>query len=145
MNPVSGRVNKAIRRQAQPDHNRAIHRESTARKFDILSELQQSPSSSLSLSSPVTSPISEEPPAIAQDAEVTYSFDAPVGPRGGSQLLGIALAKAVEKFETNETERIVNEEYEVLDELGESKPTNKKKGRSSDIKVKDLEDDFELV
>ncbi|KAI9828049.1 MAG: hypothetical protein M1832_003576 [Thelocarpon impressellum] len=69
----------------------------------------------------------------APDADITYSYDAPAGPGGrGSQILGLALAKAVEKFETKETDRLIKEEYEVVVEDGE--------------KAKPVEaDDFELV
>ena len=48
------------------------------------------------------------------DAGYTYSYDAPRGPGKGSQILGVALAKAVEKFETKATEKLVKEEYEVV-------------------------------
>lgn len=48
------------------------------------------------------------------DAGISYSFDAPRGPHQGSQILSMALAKAVEKFEVKATEKLVKEEYEVI-------------------------------
>jgi hypothetical protein len=58
----------------------------------------------------------EEPSAApAPDAEITYSFDAERGPSHGSQILGQALAKAIERFEVRQTDKLIKEEYEVLD------------------------------
>lgn len=53
--------------------------------------------------------------APAPDAEITYSYDAERGPNHGSQILGLALAKAVERFEVRQTDKLIKEEYEVLD------------------------------
>jgi len=79
--------------------------------------------------------IKEASAAPMPDAGIIYSFDAPRGPGRGSQILGMALAKAVEKFETRETEKLVKEEYEVV-------------GRESDMGhdgyIAD-EDDYELI
>ena len=69
------------------------------------------------------------------DAGYTYSYDAPRGPGKGSQVLGIALAKAVEKFETKATEKLIKEEYEVVG--SEKEETHA--GYTADG------DDFELV
>ena len=48
------------------------------------------------------------------DAGYTYSFDAPRGPGHGSQILGMALAKAEEKFENKATNKLIKDEYEVV-------------------------------
>lgn len=48
------------------------------------------------------------------DAGISYSFDAPRGPHQGSQILSMALAKAVEKFEVKATEKLVKDEYEIV-------------------------------
>ena len=69
------------------------------------------------------------------DAGYTYSYDAPRGPSKGSHILGFAIAKAVEKFETKATEKLVKEEYEVVSPEKEDPHT----GYVAD------EDDFELV
>ncbi|RMZ71720.1 hypothetical protein GMOD_00006864 [Pyrenophora seminiperda CCB06] len=53
-------------------------------------------------------------PSVAPDADITYSYDAQRGPSHGSQILNAALEKAVERFETKETEKLVKNEYEVL-------------------------------
>lgn len=58
----------------------------------------------------------EEPSAApVPDAEITYSYDAERGPSHGSQILGLALEKAVERFEVRQTDKLIKEEYEVLD------------------------------
>jgi hypothetical protein len=58
----------------------------------------------------------EEPSAApVPDADVTYSYDAERGPSHGSQILGLALEKAVERFEVRQTDKLIKEEYEVLD------------------------------
>lgn len=79
--------------------------------------------------------VKEASAAPEPDAGYTYSYDAPRGPGHGSQILGIALARAVEKFETKATEKLVKEEYEVVPLEKEDTHT----GYAAD------EDDFELV
>ena len=79
--------------------------------------------------------IQEASAAPEPDAGISYSFDAPRGPHQGSHILGVALAKAVEKFEIQATEKLVKEEYEIV---------GKEKDNRYDGYVAD-EDDFELV
>ena len=58
----------------------------------------------------------EEPSAAPEpDAGIAYSFDAERGPNHGSQILGQALAQALERFEVRQTDKLIKEEYEVLD------------------------------
>ena len=52
--------------------------------------------------------------ASEPDVGYTYSYDASTGPSKGDEILGQALAKAVNKFETRETEKLVKNEYEVV-------------------------------
>ena len=54
------------------------------------------------------------------DADITYTFDRPTGPSAGRHVLNDALVRAVERFETRRTERLVSAEYEVLDGDGEA-------------------------
>ncbi|KAF2263808.1 hypothetical protein CC78DRAFT_267437 [Lojkania enalia] len=62
----------------------------------------------------------EEPSAApAPDAEITYSYDAERGPNHGSQILRLALTKAIERYEVQQTDKLIKEEYEVLDTAGE--------------------------
>jgi len=79
--------------------------------------------------------VKEASAAPEPDAGITYSFDAERGPAKGSQILSMALAKAVEKYEVRATEKLVKEEYEVV---------GKEKEELHDGYVAD-EDDFELV
>lgn len=80
--------------------------------------------------------------SIAPDADITYSFDAPKGPTHGSTVLSTALAKAVERFENNETEKLVKNEYEVLGESDVRTPIKKGGKRSM---LADEEDDYEFI
>lgn len=66
--------------------------------------------------------------APAPDAEVAYSYDAERGPTHGSQILNVALEKAIERYEIRETDKLIKNEYEVLDADGEPlSPTSKKR------------------
>ena len=69
------------------------------------------------------------------DAEIMYSYDAPHGPAAGGQILSMALAKAVEKFETKATDKLIKDEYDVVGHEEEDHHD----GYYAD------EDDFELV
>ncbi len=79
--------------------------------------------------------VKEASAAPEPDAGITYSFDAVHGPGKGSQILSMALAKAVEKYEVRATEKLIKEEYEVV---------AKEKEEFHDGYAAD-EDDFELV
>ena len=79
--------------------------------------------------------VKEASVAPEPDAGITYSFDAARGPAKGSQILSMALAKAVEKYEVRATEKLVKEEYEVVAKEKEEIHD----GYSAD------EDDFELI
>jgi hypothetical protein len=90
------------------------------------------------IASPSDSSAGEDEPnetsaAPEPDAEITYSFDADRGPGGGSQVLSIAVSKAVERFENRETEKIA-EEYEFVDS---------KDGYVAD--ANDYDGDFEII
>jgi len=76
------------------------------------------------------------------DADITYSFDAAKGPTHGSTVLSTALAKAVERFENTETEKLVKNEYEVLGETDVRTPIKKGGKRSM---LADVEDDYEFL
>ena len=79
--------------------------------------------------------VKEASTAPEPDAGYTYSFDAARGPGKGSQILGLALANAVEKFETKVTEKLVKEEYEIVGAENDETST----GYVAD------EDDFQLI
>ncbi|KAK2802909.1 hypothetical protein FQN51_004172 [Onygenales sp. PD_10] len=68
------------------------------------------------------------------DPNIFYSFDAPTGPIAGRDVLGVAVARAVKKFETKETEKLVRE-YEFV---AYEDDTNHADGYIAD-------DDFEFI
>lgn len=82
-----------------------------------------------------------EHPSTAPDAEIAYSFDASRGPSHGSQILTLALDKAVERFETKETDKLIKNEYEVLDLESEEGPSHMVKKRN----VAPEDADYEFV
>lgn len=89
-------------------------------------------------------------PAPAPDAGIMYSFDAPHGPSQGGEILNVALAKAVQKFEEKETARLVKDEYDIIDSEGESiglLPVKKGKGKAKldVLVVPDEDDEYEFV
>ncbi|KAF2457750.1 hypothetical protein BDY21DRAFT_275687, partial [Lineolata rhizophorae] len=53
------------------------------------------------------------------ECDITYSFDAPRGPGHGSTVLSSALSQAIERFENKATDKLVADEYEVLNKEGE--------------------------
>ena len=73
--------------------------------------------------------------APAPDAEIAYSFDARRGPSHGSEILSLAIANAVEKFEGKATERLIKNEYEIV---------GKENDTTGEGYVAD-EDDFEMI
>jgi len=86
-----------------------------------------------------------EPSAAPEpDAEIAYSYDASRGPSQGSQILGFALARAVERFENNATDKLVKDEYEVLNSDGEPVITQACKKGSKHNASKD-DDEYEFV
>ncbi len=90
----------------------------------------------------------DDMPSPPADAGVMYSFDASRSPSHGSQILNVALAKAVERFEEKETVKLVKNEYEILDSEGESiglANVKKGKGTAKDVAVAGEEEDYEFV
>lgn len=83
-------------------------------------------------------------PSAAPDADIAYSFDAVRGPGHGSQVLTMAIEQAVERFENEETDKMVQQEYELLDEDGDEVPL-KSKGRKPAKKERPLEEEYEFV
>jgi hypothetical protein len=63
--------------------------------------------------------------ATDPEADIAYSFDARSGPNSGSGVLGYAVQKAMEQFENSATDKLVTDEYLVLDEAGEAVATTK--------------------
>jgi len=77
----------------------------------------------------------ETSPVPEPDAEVMYSYDARSGPSRGTDILSYAITQAVERFEDNETKKLVNKEYDLADDGKET----------GDGYTADADDDFELI
>jgi hypothetical protein len=57
-------------------------------------------------------------PSVARlpaEADFMYSYDALSGPHRGTDVLSQAITQAVERFENNETEKLVKKEYDMVD------------------------------
>ena len=121
---------KTHRREVEFQQNKAAQMAKISRKHETRFDGDTSTSDSSA-----EEDVKEASAAPEPDAGCTYSYDAPRGPGKGSQILGMALAKAVEKFETKATEKLIKEEYEVV---GQEKDDTHV-GYAAD------EDDFELV
>lgn len=78
-------------------------------------------------------PDASEAPLPAE-ADFMYSYDHQAGPRAGGDILSHAITQAVRRFENNETEKLVNQEYDVVD--------NKE---MADLSADDDDDDFEMI
>jgi hypothetical protein len=117
------------------------------RKQDILEE-----GATISDDSAATNSDEYDDGAISPPEGVMYSFDAKSAPTQGSQILNVALAKAVERFEERETVQLVKDEYDVLDTTGEvvpqtsaSRRSRKGKGKASPASDVDADEDYEFV
>ncbi|MCJ1405486.1 hypothetical protein MMC11_008714 [Xylographa trunciseda] len=120
--PVTQKVRRAIQRQAYGNNISRKH------SGQLDADNNNSDSSA-------EEDVKEASAAPVPDAGITYSFDAPRGPGKGSEILTMAINKAVERFETKVTEKLVKDEYEVV--AKEAEPSH------DDYTAED--DDFELI
>jgi len=123
----------------------------TARSRDLHADYSETLTDNL-----VLSPFPDEEITIpagfggVADADVAYSFDAPNGPSSGSMILGVAVSKAVERFENKATDKLVKDEYLVLDEEGEpmmvaaGRANKKNAGKKTVAKASPETSDLEL-
>ncbi|KAF6221754.1 hypothetical protein HO133_001722 [Letharia lupina] len=128
--PYPTSYSRAVRREVEFQQNKAAQVAKISRKHESRFDHDTCTSDSST-----EEDVKEASAAPELDAGYTYSYDAPRGPGKGSQILGIALAKAVEKFETKAMEKLVKEEYEVVG--------NEKEDTHAGYAADD--DDFELV
>ena len=133
---VCRRFNAALRRQSGKELAYLENQAKINRKFDILS----GQTTAVESDSSADEEVEEASAAPAPDADITYSFDARRGPGQGSQVLSMAVTAAVERFENKMTDKLVKEEYEVLDHDADDEgrtAAQKKPGND--------EDDYEFV
>ncbi|MCJ1233753.1 hypothetical protein MMC14_001711 [Varicellaria rhodocarpa] len=123
--PVTSKVRTAIRRQYR------YPRKPLSRIEPELDSNASSPGEESYLRK-ITKEASTSP---EPDAGITYSYDAPRGPGQGSEILSLAINKAVERFETKVTEKLVKDEYEVV-------AHDKEAGNIGRVAE---EDDFQLI
>jgi hypothetical protein len=97
---------------------------------------------------PISPRASRNPPP---DADILYSFDAPTAPREAVGLDNL-VEKAEKEFMSREIDRIVRNEYEILDESGEVKTMTKGKGKKGSprqqakaVETEEDEDDWEEI
>jgi len=119
--PVTQKVRRAIQRQAWGSN--------ISRKHPVIDADNNTSDSS------AEEDVKEASAAPVPDSGIAYSFDAPRGPGQGSEILTMAINKAVERFETKATEKLVKDEYEVVAKEAEPSHT----GYAAD------DDDFELI
>ncbi|KAL8907231.1 MAG: hypothetical protein Q9207_001532 [Kuettlingeria erythrocarpa] len=121
---------RVMNREVQLSKNKAAQMEKLSRKNDgrYANDNPVSDSST-------EEDIREASAAPEPDAGITYSYDAPHGPNKGGHILSMALAKAVEKYETQATDKLIMTEYEVVDNEKEEIST----GYAAD------DSDFELI
>ncbi|KAL8755546.1 MAG: hypothetical protein Q9199_003563 [Rusavskia elegans] len=121
---------RQARRENESGKNKLARMETISRKHESRLENDNSISDSSAEEEVRESSAAPEP-----DAGITYSYDAAHGPNQGGQILSMALAKAVERYETQATEKLVMEEYEVVG--------NEKEDASAGYAADD--GDFELI
>jgi hypothetical protein len=128
---------------------RSAHIARIARKEDALKESSSGTSLSRSLGDllPGTSATSNS----SFDSGVLYSYDAPTTPR---KVVGLnsLVEKAEMEWQSRETDKIVRDEYAVLDESGEVKVMPKGKGKKGSPKqraqlvvARDEDDEWETI
>jgi hypothetical protein len=125
------------------------HQARIARKKDALKEVSSGSSLSRSVTDLLPSP-STSTRTSSIDSGVLYSFDAPSTPR---KVVGLnsLVEKAEKEWQSRETDKIVRDEYEILDESGETKIMTKGKGKKgsprlrAQVVVVEDEDDWETI
>ncbi|KAI4138599.1 MAG: hypothetical protein L6R39_006705 [Caloplaca ligustica] len=138
--PTSGRNKRQPARNPRPVFARAVSREvrfskNKATRMERASCKHGGPYNDDSPISDSGEDVREASAAPEPDAGITYSYDAAHGPHKGGQILSMALAKAVEKYEIQATEKLVMTEYEVVGEEKDEAST----GYAAD------DSDFELI
>lgn len=106
---VSDRFARMVKRETEFGKKKLARMESMSRKHESRFDSDNPVSDSSTEEDVRESSAAPEP-----DAGIAYSFDAAHGPNQGGQILSMALAKAVEKYESQATEKLVMEEYEIV-------------------------------
>lgn len=133
LKPQNQRATAMVRRSRGRMFAKGSHLAHKANRYDILEE-QASVGSE--------DDTSDDSHGFSGEDEITYSFDAPSGPRRGSHILELALTQAVENFEGKQTDKLIKEEYEIV--RPEAEPASGRSGNTKGAMLADPED-FELL
>jgi hypothetical protein len=125
----------SVSRWEHHEAQRAINKKVSGARFTLLDDVDEALNEAHDCADSSADEDVPEPGAASENPNIYYSFDAASGPRQGDHVLGVALARAIEKFEIKETEKLVNE-YEFVPHEAQSE--------CGDLDTL-AEDDFELV
>jgi len=128
-------VQRPVSRWDHKQTQLSINRKVSCAKATLLNDVDEALSGAYDNADSSADEDVPEPGAASENPNIYYSFDAASAPREGDHILGIALARAVEKFEVKETEKLVRE-YEFVPH-----ETQSECGDRDNLD----EDDFELV
>jgi hypothetical protein len=128
--------------------SQSAHSARIARKQDALKESSSGTSLSQSLTDLL--PLTPAGSTASNDSGVLYSYDSPTTP---DKVVGLnsLVEKAEMEWQNRETDKIVRDEYAVLDGSGEVKVMTKGKGKKGSprqrpqVVVRDEDDDWETI
>jgi len=132
--PINWGHNPAARKATKANKQKLSHQTTTIARKAFRNELDDAfdgPVSGVSESSDEEVHDASAAP-LPTEADYMYSYDHQSGPAEGRDVLSSAITKAVQRFENNETEKLVKKEYDLIDEAKEGY-------------IADEDDDFEVI
>ncbi|KAL9060192.1 MAG: hypothetical protein Q9162_000806 [Coniocarpon cinnabarinum] len=121
------------------ERNNYARRRAHYQKMDMLSDPRDDPHRNMMLGdSSNNSSTDEGSPEPDPEANIMYSYDAPTGPSNGEKHLRQLMAVAESRFEDTQTVKLVNSEYDMVDQDGDESV-----GDADDRHV--VDDDYEML